>query len=334
MKFIILIFLLFGCSSPSANGGFGDRIKARLIEKQKQVPPPTTDPETERIEKPGDYTFSVSISDLKRFYKIHIPKKYSTGQPMPLLLALHGGGGDMSIQATEDYYHQISKSESRGFIVVFPNGPSAFASGKLATWNAGLCCGYARDNKIDDVAFLKEVIAKTRRQLSIDSQRIFATGMSNGAMMAYRLACELPDTIRAIAAVAGTDNTSTCEPKKPISILHIHAKNDGHVLYTGGAGKHAFKDRSAITEYRSVPSTIERWRILNKCEARTERVLEAKAVYCDRHPDCADGTRLQLCVTEDGGHSWPGGSKVRMTGDKPSMAISANDVMWAFFDSL
>ncbi|MDN8872721.1 prolyl oligopeptidase family serine peptidase, partial [Staphylococcus aureus] len=87
------------------------------------------------------------------------------------------------------------------------------------------------------------------------AKRVYATGMSNGGMMAYRLACEASDIFKAIAAVAGTDNTLSCTPAKPISILHIHAKDDDHVLFAGGAGKEAFRDLSQVTEFMSVPKT-------------------------------------------------------------------------------
>jgi polyhydroxybutyrate depolymerase len=249
---------------------------------------------------------------------------------------MHGGGGDMTIQSNDKYYQQIKKSESEGFIALFPNGHSQFQSGKLATWNAGKCCGKARDTKSDDVAFIKAAIEKTKTQLTIDSKRIFATGMSNGGMMSYRLACELPDMFRAIAAVAGTDITESCKGAKPVSVLHIHAKDDDHVLFEGGAGKNAFKDRSQVTEFSSVASTIEKWRAIDGCEAKPKRILDKKGAYCDRFETCKSSTRVQLCVTDSGGHSWPGGKKPSSFagGSDPSTAISANDVMWDFFNGL
>src|SRR5437763_1028874 len=85
-----------------------------------------------------------------------------------------------------------------------------------------------------------EQISKPAGQLNIDRTRIFATGMSNGGMMAYRLACDMPDVFKAIASVAGTDSTTACNPRSPIAILHIHAKDDDHVLFGGGAGAGAF----------------------------------------------------------------------------------------------
>ncbi len=165
--------------------------------------------------------------------------------------------------------------------------------------------------------------------MNIDRNRIYATGMSNGGMISYVVACELPDIFRAIAAVAGTDGTITCSHKSPISILHIHAKDDTHVLFEGGAGKDAFRDASKVTEFTSVPDTIATWVGYNKCNGVPKRVLTVNGAYCDLYNDCAGGTEVQLCVTDTGGHSWPGGGDVR--GKVTSKAISANDVMWDFF---
>ena len=321
--------------SIEAHASLRDRIKARIIERQQAKPAPETQTSPDKITEAGDFTFSITVANQSRFYKVHVPKSYSSKKAAPLLIVLHGGGGDSAIQSTEAYYHQISKSDSEGFIAVFPNGFSQFKSGKLATWNAGKCCGQARDTKSEDVAFIKAVVEKTKSQLSIDPNRVFATGMSNGGMMAYRLACEAPELFRAIAAVAGTDNTTACAPSKPISILHIHAKNDDHVLFNGGAGKDAFRDLTQVTDFTSVPATIEKWRALNGCDAKPKRVLETKGATCDLYSNCKSQTQLKLCVTEDGGHSWPGGTKpFRLAKTTPSKALSANDVMWDFFNSL
>jgi polyhydroxybutyrate depolymerase len=145
-----------------------------------------------------------------------------------MLIALHGGGGDDDFQADDSKYKLISKSEAAGFIAVFPNGYSRFPGGILATWNAGSCCGAAQKNNVDDVGFIREVIHRVERQASIDPKRVFAAGMSNGAMMSWRLACEAPE-VRAIAPVEGTDNTATCKPPHPVAVIEFHAADDPNV---------------------------------------------------------------------------------------------------------
>ena len=260
---------------------------------------------------------------------MHVPRSYRSIKPAPLLLAFHGGGGDMEYMAKDEYYGLISKSDKEGFVLVIPNGYSHLKSGKFATWNAGACCGDARDKKIDDVGFVKTMVANLSNQMRIDQRKIFATGMSNGGMMAYRVACELPDIFSAIASVTGTDNTLQCNSAKPISVLHIHAKNDTHVLFNGGAGEGAFNDITKVTDFVSVPDTVKLWVKRNACNDAPKRVLEVPGAYCDLYSGCKAGTEVKLCVTDIGGHSWPGGYKSR--GEATSQAISANDVMWDFF---
>jgi polyhydroxybutyrate depolymerase len=280
------------------------------------------------ITTPGDYRYTIRHDGLVRMYRVHVPAGYDAARPAPLLFALHGGGGSMDHQADDARYGLIAKSDREGFVAVFPNGYSKFRSGRFATWNAGDCCGGARDEQVDDVGFIRQVVADVTRRLNIDRERIFATGMSNGGLMAYRLACEMSDVFKAIAPVAGTDNTRRCEPGRPVSVLHIHARNDSHVLFGGGAGPDA-RAREKVTEFTSVADTVAKWVRLNGCTAPPRRVLDRAGATCEAYSPCEGRAEVQLCVTDSGGHSWPGGQKSR--GEAPSQAISANDVMWDFF---
>jgi polyhydroxybutyrate depolymerase len=266
---------------------------------------------------------------LDRAYLVHVPASYRADTPAPLVMALHGGGGNMNFQADDQNYGLISKSEEAGFIAVFPNGTSRFRSGVLATWNAGNCCARARDQNVDDVGFLVKVVADVSQRLIVDARRVYAVGMSNGAMMAYRLACEASDVFKGIMAVAGTDNTTHCSPRVPVPVLHIHARNDDRVLFNGGAGK-AFRNESMVTDFVSVPDTVAKWARLNHAAATSRRMLEVSGATCDLYAAGPGGAPVKLCVTEGGGHSWPGAARTR--GDQPaSQSIRANDLMWDFF---
>ena len=284
------------------------------------------DPNATRIHAPGDYRFGFTHDGITREYLVHVPRSYR-GAPTPVLIALHGGGGDDDFQADDSRYKLISKSEQAGFIAVFPNGYSRFRSGVLATWNAGTCCGAAQKNNVDDVGFVREVIHRVERQLNVDPRRVFATGMSNGAMMDWRLACEAPE-IRAIAPVEGTDNTPACKPARPVPVIEFHAADDPNVPFNGGAGvgpSHA--------DFVSVPATQAKWVELDRAQAQARRVLTVAGAHCDVHVAGRGGAPVELCVTDDGGHSWPGGG-TQQGRKQPSMAISANDLMWNFFSSL
>lgn len=281
--------------------------------------------------RPGTHRLTVRHGGRPREALVHVPPAVADGRPLPLVMAFHGGGGSMDLQAG-DAYGLRDKADRAGFIAVFPNGTGALrANGNLATWYAGHCCGRARDDAVDDVGFVRALVAELKRQLPVDAARIHATGMSNGGMMAHRLACDAADLFAAVAAVAGTDNTRQCAPARAIPVLHIHARDDTHVLYGGGAGADAFRDPAQVTDFTSVPETIGRWVRRNGCSAPPQRVWQSAGAWCERHAGCRDGATLQLCVTETGGHSWPGGQPVRRGKAPASQALSANDVMWDFF---
>lgn len=321
MEKILFGFILSTLIGPAQGGAIKERILKKLDERQ-----------SEKVSKLQS-VYYVEVDGLARMYMVHVPKNSTDKTKLPLVLALHGGGGNIAIQADDEKYGLITKSDNAGFLLVFANGFSRNKSGMLATWNAGECCGEARDKKIDDVKFISEVLKDVSKRFNVDSKRIYAVGMSNGAMMSYRLACELSDQFSAIAAIAGTDNTLECNPSKGVSILHIHAKNDTHVLFNGGAGKDAFKDKSKVTEFTSVESTIQKWVKLNQCRLEPKKIDLGPGAYCNLYESCRDGSQVKLCVTDDGGHSWPGGKKFRIFGgERPSTKLSANDEFWKFFN--
>ena len=297
-----------------AQGTLRERIKERM--------------EQRRADKAGG-TQELQVQGRKVL--IHLPKGFDASKPAPLVLAFHGGGGHAEHMA--ENYGLTQKADEAGFVVAFPNGYSKLPGGKFATWNAGGCCGDARDRNSDDVAFARAVVAAVQARFKTDPARVFATGMSNGGMMSHRLACEAADMFRAVAAVAGTDATASCSPSRPIAVLHIHAKDDTHVLFTGGAGADAFRNTSKVMNFVSVPETISRWTQRNQCTAPPQRVLDKPGAYCEATRGCAGGVQVELCVTERGGHSWPGSGEQRRGKAPASAALDANDEIWRFFQA-
>jgi polyhydroxybutyrate depolymerase len=145
--------------------------------------------------------------------------------------------------------------------------------------------------------------------------------------MSWRLACEAPE-VRAIAPVEGTDNTLSCKPAHPVAVIQFHAADDPNVPFNGGVGT-----GPSHTDYLSVPATQAKWVQLDRAEPSAKRVLTVAGAHCDLHPAKPGGAPVELCVTATGGHSWPGGG-TQQGRKQPSMAISANDLMWNFFSSL
>ena len=326
---------LLTCAITSAqNGPLRDLLRERVAERAAQnvaAQPARLLAAGERITAPGHYEIRLRHGNRQRMALVHVPRSFAANRPAPLVMALHGGGGGAIYQADEASYGLIGKSERAGFIAVFPNGVSDAKNGMLATWNAGNCCARAREENVDDVGFLRAVVAEVAARANVDAQRVYAIGMSNGAMMAYRLACEASDVFHGIMAVAGTDNTRACAPRQPVPVLHIHARDDDMVLFNGGAGQKLRRGELAA-DFVAVPDSIASWVKLDRAGPQPKRVLEVPGAYCDRYEAGKDGAAVQLCVTDSGGHSWPGGQKARGEA-APSQAIVANDLMWEFFNS-
>ena len=154
---------------------------------------------------PGDHTRMLTVGDVKRNYVVHIPPKYDSKKPMPVVLAFHGGGANADNMIMFSGLNK--KSDEAGFIAVYPSGTGRLE--KILTFNGGNCCGYAMNNKIDDVEFTRRILDDLAKSANIDPKRVFATGMSNGGIMSYLLASDLSDRIAAIAPVGGPMGTET-----------------------------------------------------------------------------------------------------------------------------
>lgn len=325
-----LLLAWIGCLglSPGAVASDVTGRRARL-QAQREHPAPLP-----ALTAPGTHRVELRHDGLTRHALVHLPPGFRPGAPTAVVLAFHGGAGDAAYMADDARYGLISLADRENFVIVFPSGYSRFPRGKLATWNAGDCCGDARDRQIDDVGFVRALLQQLGRQIPITPQRTFAMGMSNGAMMSYRLACEMSDAFRAIAAVAGTEAVSQCRPTQPVGILHIHARDDTHVRFDGGAGPDAFRDARQVMDFVSVPTTVSRWVARQHCAPTARRTLEVAGAYCESHTGCEGGAEVKLCVTTSGGHAWPGSPGARL-GRKPppSQALSANAQAWAFFQA-
>lgn len=281
-------------------------------------------------DKAGVYEGSVSVGGLVRTYIVHAPSGYTPdrNKPVPLVLVLHGAGGNASSAARISGFN--AKSAQEGFIVVYPNGTGKFRKDVVLTWNAGNCCGYAVDNRVDDVAFIGAVIDKVQKDHAVDPKRIFVTGLSNGAMMAYKVACELSDKVAAIAAVAGAMNVHECQPRYPVSLMIFHGTADGHVPYQGGEPKKLFERLRKRTD-KPVSYAVSFWVRQNGCLPVAERE-EVGRVIRETYRGGKDGSEVVVYTIRDEGHTWPGGKKGRYPGaDEPTMEISATNLMWEFF---
>jgi polyhydroxybutyrate depolymerase len=273
-----------------------------------------------------EYRFSdtIVVDGRIRTYAINLPPVYYDSSGFALVIAMHGGGGDAA--QFESSSKLTEKANAAHSIVVYPEGVQSTGQLKARTWNAGSCCDYASENKIDDVAFISRLADKLIRQYKINPKKIYATGHSNGGMMAYRLACALSGKIAAIAVNAcSMVVTEPCNPLRPVPVLHMHAASDTHVPYQGGTGT-GFSN----AWFPPVDSVLHVWSDINGCVTPPEIVAEDKYTFT-QWMDGNNHVTVQYYLTQDGGHAWPGGLRGRTGSDEPSTAIHANDLLWNFF---
>ncbi len=249
--------------------------------------------------------------------------------PLPLVLVFHGrfqGARDIS-----EWTDFNAVAEAYGFIAAYPIGIKSHWNDKriaVPIMNAG---------NYDDVGFVKTLLAHLEATLAIDPTRIYATGMSNGAMFVQRLACELPGIFAAIGPVSGTLPSNVapqCTSSQPVSVIEIHGTKDAYVHWDGGSV------RGLGGKTLSVPQTIAHWRQLEGCPSTPDITYHPKRDPRDRtrvrretYGPCRSVTEVALYAIEGGGHTWPGGpDDPRIFSGHVNRDISATTLLWAFFE--
>jgi polyhydroxybutyrate depolymerase len=279
----------------------------------------------------ADPSVTLEYGNLDRSYLLHLPNP-APAAPPPVVVVLHGGGGDAENAARMTGFD--AEADKDGFIAVYPNGtdesrPLMNLFGKsFRTWNAGGCCGYARDHDIDDVGFIRAVVTAVLKDNGADPKRVYATGISNGGMMAYRLACEASDVFAAVAPVSAIQDVPDCKPSHPVSIFHIHGAKDENVPIDGGIGKKAL-DKEGKQGRPPVQQSIDFWVKQDGCSVTTHS--QEPDVSMNNYGGCLDGSEVSYFVIQDGGHSWPGGNRISKLLDPPSKALDATMEIWRFF---
>jgi polyhydroxybutyrate depolymerase len=282
---------------------------------------------------PGDHDLTLRHGGRDRTWIVHVPPGAAAGAPLPVVLVFHGGGGNAHGQQAWSRLDAIADRE--GFLAVYPDGTGRFGR-RLLTWNAGSCCGYARDNGVDDVGFVLALLDDLATRTAVDRRRVYATGMSNGAMMSYRLAAEASDRIAAVAPVAGAMVMTPPPPARSVPVMHIHSVDDPRAPYAGGPGPlFPFLRR---VEHPPVERTITWWVEQDGC-ARTPHVevprrdqtgdTATRVVYAP----CRDGAEVVLWKLTGAGHVWPGAppTYARWLLGPPTRVVDASAEMWAFF---
>jgi polyhydroxybutyrate depolymerase len=262
------------------------------------------------------------MGEQKRTYIVHVPKGYDPKKPAPVVLALHGAAMNGSMMV---WFSGLNKtSDKECFIVVYPSGMNL-------AWNAGGFTGKMAKGKTDDVAFIGKLLDDLETGVKVDEKRVYACGMSNGAMMCYRLAAEMSDRIAAIAPVAGTIAIDESKPKRPVPVIHFYGTKDTFVPFEMKKGK-----TPSFMKLKGVDDSIQTWVKLNGCEEKPKTDMLSKdgdemKVTRKTFGGGKNGAEVVLIVIEEGGHTWPGMTPPAGFMGKCAMNISANDLMWEFF---
>ncbi len=260
----------------------------------------------------------------ERWYKIDLPQ---TPKGAPLILALHGGGGNpLQLAASTGL---TAPALAQGYAVIYPAG-SGRRSDRLLAWNAGYCCGSAARQGVDDVGFLTAVIADATQRFGLDQSRVYLTGMSNGSMLAELYAAQNPKAVRAVAGVAGTLDVAANPVTGAVPLLILHGTADQHVPYAGGVGESSF----SRADYASVDAVAAAFLApwggpLRQIHRTIDRKDDGTSVTITDHK-VQGRVALRLITVTGGGHHWPGARKVMRESNK-TQEIDANTEILRFF---
>ena len=270
---------------------------------------------------PREERRTLGVNGAERSYRLFVPTGYRRASPAPLLLVFHGGGGRGVGMVAHTGFSRLGERE--GVVVVYPDGVDR-------RWNDGR--GYAATH--DDVGFVRALLDTLHRELSLDPRRVYATGISNGAMFSYRLACDLPGVFAAVAPVAGAmpaDLAARCGGTAPVAVIAFQGTADPLVPYGGGGVTR--RGGRVLSAERSVAF----WATNDGCTAppattsEPDRETDGTRVRHTVYGGCRGDRAVELYTIEGGGHTWPGGPPAGRAVGRVTRELDATTVIWSFF---
>ncbi|NGY05271.1 extracellular catalytic domain type 1 short-chain-length polyhydroxyalkanoate depolymerase [Solimonas terrae] len=256
----------------------------------------------------------ISFGGNERHYVVHTPDGIGN-RPAPLVVALHGGAGTGAIMESQTGLDSVA--DQNGFIVVYPDGIGR-------AWNAGSCCATPMKDNVDDVGFVRAVIADVKHHYAVDTSRVYGTGFSNGAMLLHRIACDAPDTFVAIAPVSGGPMVSNCNERQPIPTLLIQGRADPRIPWDGGVFQGSYRP--------SIKDIVSRFGKRNECSTQEQQTYDADGVQCLTLGGCRSGDEVSWCGLAGAGHQWPGGKTyLKFLLGANNERFNASQKIWSFF---
>ncbi|OBI86834.1 esterase [Mycobacterium sp. 1245805.9] len=269
-----------------------------------------------------DLAGTLHSGGMDRTYTLHVPP----GDPVALVLSLHGGGGTGTGQQGLTDFDAVA--DANRLLVAYPDGYDK-------SWADGRGASPADRRHVDDVGFLVALAGKLQSDYNIAPGHVFATGMSNGGFMSNRLGCDRADVFAAIAPVAGTLGAGVaCHPSRPVSVLAAHGTADPLVPFNGGD----VRGRGGLSHSVSAPSMVDTWRSADGCQGDPSTqalpgVGDGTVVHRFDSAACAGSTEVIFYRIDNGGHTWPGGKQYLPQAiiGRTSRALDASEVIAQFF---
>ncbi|MGC3980888.1 MAG: PHB depolymerase family esterase [Steroidobacteraceae bacterium] len=260
---------------------------------------------------------------------------FSAGKSTALVIVLHGGGGNAKNAAEQTQFDRVAQREK--LIAVYPNGNGRL-NNKLLAWNAGHCCAYAMQSRSDDIGFISALIDHLLNHYSIDPNRVYITGLSNGGMMTHQLGIALSNKLAAIAPVIGAVFGDESAPARALPAVIINGAVDTIVPPTGGTLNmnsdlgpllRRILQKAADKPVLPAGAQAKFWANANGC--KHEQTSKVSGAELTRYDECRNNADVLFYSVTDNGHAWPGGKSAREGAAKPSITFDANEAIWAFF---
>jgi polyhydroxybutyrate depolymerase len=275
----------------------------------------------------------LDVNGTQRWFLVTVPGAHDGNTPLPLVLDFHGLAEGAQIHTLMSEFSPVAERE--GFVVAFPQGQF-----DPVRWNASPTTGFIGDPN-DDLTFVDEIIDGLGRDLCLDRTRVYASGLSYGAMMDSLLACARSNRFAAIAPVAGLRLLDPCPQERPVPVITFHGTADPIVKFNGGFGSipgitpatDALAPTDADLNGPGIPANVAGTAARNGCDpVPTDTAVSAEVIH--RVYDCPPGADVEFYIVLGGGHAWPGSEFSRAIASVvgyTTFDINATELAWSFF---